>query len=70
MVQLTDLSLGEPGARFAADSVIAPLPARPLTSTWRRGANHPVPVFAIGDCQSARTALEAIYEGHEAARNL
>lgn len=70
MVQLTDLSLGEPGARFGADSVIAPLPARPLTLNGTSGSNLPVPVTAIGDCQSARTALEAIFEGHEAARNL
>ncbi|KMK64907.1 FAD-dependent oxidoreductase [Puniceibacterium sp. IMCC21224] len=70
MVQLTDLSLGETGARFAADSVIAPLPARPMALTRQDGMNNPLNRLAVGDCQSARTALEAIYEGHEAARDL
>jgi len=65
MVQLTDLSLGTPGARFKADSVIAPMAARP-----RMLDTSNVTLLAIGDCQSARTALEAVFEGHEAARSL
>lgn len=70
MVQLTDLSLGQPGAAFASDSVIAPRAARPLTLDLHPGTNLSRKMISIGDCQSARTALEAVFEGHEAARNL
>ena len=69
IVSLTDLSLDAPGLSLGADSLIAPLPARP-----RRLPDHALlagmHVVEIGDCLSARTALEAIYEGHEAARQL
>ncbi len=65
VVHLTDLSLGTPGATFAADSVIAPLAARLQTLLQTGGT-----MIAVGDCQSARTALEAVFEGHEAARSL
>ena len=62
IVTLTDLSLGIAGARIEADSVIAPLPAKPRPPTMQAASR------AVGDCQSARTALEAVFEGHEAAR--
>lgn len=70
MVQLTDLSLGQPGALFAADNVVAPLHGWPVALHGQSVANHSASVVAIGDCQSARTALEAVFEGHEAARGL
>lgn len=70
MVQLTDLSLGEAGAQFGADSVIAPMAARPRGLDGQTWVNSSMRLLAIGDCQSARTALEAVYEGHEAARQL
>ena len=73
-VQLTDLSLNEAGPELAADSVIAPLHGHAddrLTSeliAWRNEANAPVDIRSAGDCQSPRTALEAVFEGQEAGR--
>ncbi len=73
-VQLTDLSLGEAGPELVADSVIAPLHGHAddrLTSeliAWRNEANAPVDIRSAGDCQSPRTALEAVFEGQEAGR--
>ncbi|MRG74032.1 NAD(P)-binding protein [Alphaproteobacteria bacterium HT1-32] len=73
-VQLTDLSLGEAGPELTADSVIAPLHGHAddrLTSeliAWRNEANAPVDIRSAGDCQSPRTALEAVFEGQEAGR--
>jgi len=70
MAQLTALSLDEAGPTVRADSVIAPLHgsaddalrvAFAATSTSAR-------ILSAGDCQSPRTALEAVYEGHEAGR--
>ncbi len=69
-VRLTDLSLGAPGLRIAADSVIAPIAARPRRLTGGGLSNPAARRLAIGDCLSARTALEAVFEGHEAARGL
>ncbi len=70
MVHLTDLSLGIASASIDADSVIAPLAAKPRHLRKQSGGKKIVNSIAIGDCQSARTALEAIYEGHECARTL
>lgn len=70
MVHLTDLSLGIASASIAADSVIAPFAAKPRHLRMQSGGKKIVNPIAIGDCQSARTALEAIYEGHECARTL
>jgi len=70
--RLTDLSLDAPGEVIAVDSVVAPLAAapRPVDPALIGGRNTPVQTVSVGDCQSARTALEAVFEGHEAARNL
>ena len=70
--RLTDLSLDAPGEVLPADSVIAPLAARPRgpAEGWLDGRNAPRVILSVGDCQSARTALEAVYEGHEAARSI
>ena len=70
VVRLTDLSLGVDGQSLEADSVIAPLAARPRTLNMPASASQHHRTIAIGDCQSARTALEAVFEGHEAARAL
>lgn len=69
---LTDLSLDAPGEAVPADAVIAPLAALPRAPdpAWLAGANAPPWTVTIGDAQAARTALEAIFEGHEAARAL
>jgi len=68
VVQLKDLSLGIAGESFEADSVIAPLAPRPRLLNKLIERRKPAFSRAVGDCQSVRTALEAIYEGHEAAR--
>lgn len=54
----------------AFDSVIAPAHGRPrdaLAAELRARGIHP---RLVGDCQSPRTALEAVFEGHQAARAL
>ncbi len=70
MVQLTDLSLGTDGEQLVANSVIAPLAAQPRTPKDTATGRERPRTFTIGDCQSPRTALEAVFEGHEAARGL
>ena len=71
VARLTDLSLGAPGETVEADSVIAPVPARPRVPPAFRRADGTAPrVVTIGDSLSARTALEAVFEGHEAALRL
>lgn len=73
VVRLTDLSLDAPGQELAADSLIAPLAAQPrrlADGADARALLRGTHLIEIGDCLSARTALEAIYEGHEAARHL
>lgn len=65
---LRDLSL-DACSELPASAVIAPLPGKPrdgLRGSWGGDAIH----VAVGDCLSARTALEAVFEGHEAARQL
>ena len=67
---LRDLSLGVAELEIAATSVVAPLPGKPRDDLQ----NHVlaeldgVERIAVGDCLSARSALEAVFEGHEAAR--
>lgn len=70
MAQLTDLSMGEPGPTVRADSVIAPLHGAADDGLLGAiaAATPSVRVLSAGDCQSPRTALEAVYEGHEAGR--
>ncbi len=72
MAQLMDLSLGEPGPTVRADSVIAPLHG--TADDGLRNAfgasTESFRLISAGDCQSPRTALEAVYEGHEAGRTV
>lgn len=65
---LRDLSL-DVETELPAKSVVAPLPGRPRDHVLDI-ANSPALQIKIGDCLSARTALEAVFEGHEAARQL
>ncbi len=65
-----DLSTDDVKEIGAFDAVIAPTSGRPnddLSHTLRGNAAH---LHIVGDAMSPRTALEAIYEGHEAARAL
>ena len=65
---LRDLSI-DTETEIPASAVIAPLAGRPR-DPLRAGVNGPAIQIAVGDCLSARTALEAVFEGHEAARQL
>ncbi|MFT4726447.1 MAG: 2,4-dienoyl-CoA reductase-like NADH-dependent reductase (Old Yellow Enzyme family) [Granulosicoccus sp.] len=75
-VLLTDLSTGDDGATLPATAVIASGHGgsnsslnNELTNLQFNGKLN-INIVAVGDCQAPRTALEAIFEGHEAARNL
>lgn len=63
---LRDLSL-DTEFELAASAVIAPLAGRPRNGLPEQAEGPDIQV-AVGDCLSARTALEAVFEGHEAAR--
>ena len=65
---LRDLSCDTESA-VPASAVIAPLAGQPR-DTQHAGAGNPATRIAVGDCLSARTALEAVFEGHEAARRI
>jgi pyruvate/2-oxoglutarate dehydrogenase complex dihydrolipoamide dehydrogenase (E3) component len=73
---LTDLSTGEQRATRDFDSIVAPTHGEPRAelATALRAAyadrNDRPTIKLVGDCQSPRSALEAIYEGHEAGRAL
>lgn len=72
---LTDLTTGAMETE-PFDSIVAPVhgvPRDSLAETGRTafaGRNEAVPIRLIGDCISARTALEAVFEGHEAGREI
>lgn len=72
---LTDLSTGEQRME-ALDAVIAPahgLPRDALAADLRALAaarNDPPAIHLIGDAASPRSALEAVFEGHELGRAL
>jgi hypothetical protein len=73
---LEDLSTGERTTHGAFDSVIAATPGVADDSLFRqwedtqRDAPDTPAILLVGDCQAPRTALEAVYEGHEAARGI
>ena len=75
-VMLKDLSTGELRESVSADSVIASRHGysnATLLNELIAQQHDSLPdanILAAGDCQAPRTALEAIYEGHEAARSL
>ena len=72
---LTDLSTGERRTE-PFDAVIAPahgLPRDGLAAALRAriaGRNDPPALHLVGDCASPRSALEAVFEGHEIGRAL
>jgi hypothetical protein len=72
---LTDLSTGERRAE-PFDAVIAPahgLPRDGLASELRArlaGRNDKPAIHLVGDCASPRSAIEAVFEGHETGRAL
>lgn len=74
IARLTDLTTGEQREVRDFDSLIAPGHARPrdgLSAALASAAasrNRAIEIRSAGDCQAARTALEAVYEGYEAGR--
>ena len=61
---------------MAMDALVAPAPATPedglLAALSRAFAdqNEAPTIQALGDCVAARSALEAVFEGHQAGRTL
>lgn len=74
--QLTDLSTGAPGEAIAVSAVVAPahgIPRDGLAAALAPvsgGRNAGPEIRLLGDCASPRSALEAVFEGHEAGRSL
>ena len=69
LLELEDLSLGKINGTHQADHVISPMLGTPnvLTPPFNLLEGDFPSFQMIGDSVSARTALEAVYEGHEAA---
>ena len=73
---LVDLSTDERQAMAGVGSVVAPVHGRPrhgLMQNLRKGAAErgaDISFYAIGDAQAARTALEAVFDGHETGRRV
>lgn len=66
-----ELSTGETASIEDADALVAPGHAIPNDSlAAMRPALGNVTFLQIGDCMAARSALEAVFEGHEAGRAL
>ena len=74
--RLVDLSTGEVRATREFDAIVAPTHGAPndaLVGGLRSAAarlNRPIDIRVVGDCASPRSALEAVFEGHEAGRAL
>lgn len=65
-----DLSIDEVVDLGAFDAVIAPTSGQPNDALAPMLRGNAARLHIVGDAMSPRTALEAIYEGHEAARAL
>jgi 2,4-dienoyl-CoA reductase-like NADH-dependent reductase (Old Yellow Enzyme family)/thioredoxin reductase len=65
-----DLSTGDTEDIGMFDAVIAPTPGQPNDELVRELGGNAAQLHVIGDAMSPRTALEAIFEGHEVARAL
>ena len=66
---LRDLSLEDVERALPASSVIAPLQGQPrLAVRDAAETDHTRRQISVGDCLSTRSALEAVFEGHEAGR--
>ncbi|PWS35593.1 NADH-dependent flavin oxidoreductase [Falsiroseomonas bella] len=69
---LTDLSTGEVRACDDFDAIVAPAHGLPRDSLAAelRAAMPELSLHLAGDCAAPRSALEAIFEGHEIGRSL
>ena len=65
-----DLSTGDTEDIGMFDEVIAPTPGQPNDELVLQLRGNAAQLHVIGDAMSPRTALEAIFEGHEVARAL
>ena len=65
-----DLSTGDTEDIGVFDSVIAPTTGQPNDELALALRGNAAQLHVIGDAMSPRTALEAIFEGHEAGRVL
>ena len=76
VLRMQDLSTGEALELTGVSSLVAPAHATPDDGLLRHltdafAARNDAPVLqAIGDCVAARSALEAVFEGHQAGRTL
>lgn len=73
VLTLRDVSTGETEDLTGVDCLIAPAHAEPddtlVRSLQAAGAAVPGPrILPVGDCVAARSALEAVFEGHQAGR--
>ena len=71
LLVLQDASTGDTECLEGVDSLIAPavgIPNDALVPVLSGNAARPV--LPVGDCVAARSALEAIFEGHQAGRTL
>ena len=69
-VTVEDLSSGEQEVRQGFSGLVAATHARADQSLYRELRAAEVPVTQVGDNVAARTAVEAVYHGHKAAREL
>ena len=67
---IRDLSVGDADREVSANSVIAPLPGKPRDGLLAGGVWEGMRRIGVGDCLAPRTALEAVFEGQEAARGI
>ena len=66
---IVELSTGETSSIDDADALVAPGHAVPNDELARmRPAMANVAFYQVGDCMAARSALEAVFEGHEVGR--
>lgn len=71
LATLRDLTLEASEIEVPATSVVAPLQGQPRMAVRGLadvGNNRTYRQYAVGDCLSTRSALEAVFEGHEAGR--
>lgn len=68
-IDLIDLSTGDGLRLDGVDSVVGVQPNRADDVLFHRLRTDDRPAHLVGDSVAPRTALEAVYEGHELARN-
>ncbi len=67
---LADMTRTDARTELAASAVVAPVPGVPRNGHFAVASADGATRTAVGDCLAARTALEAVFEGHEAGRSI